>query len=182
MNRTPHGHGFYSRSGHQRGLTADQVANMTAYESHQSGFQRWKEGYGPNDSLLSGEYHSLTDDDLKRIIQVMKIYLPLCLVLYDTTVYEARIAIGTMMEQVPVTLEGLTAMLQEQQHILHQVLDTQKKMQKNQEEFEMKLSELAQWSKRSSSSSSPDNGRKKCRITRELTVSTPYNGKLWRRF
>ena len=107
MNCTPHGHGFYSRSGRQRGLTADQVANMAAYESYQSGFQHRKEGYGPNDSLLSGEYRSLTMN-LKRIIQVMKVYLLLWLVLHDTTAYEARIAVGTMMEQVlvPVTLEG----------------------------------------------------------------------------
>ena len=65
MNRTPHGHGFYSRSGRQRGLTADQVANMAAYESYQSGFQRRKEGYGPNEIILSGEYRSLTDDELE---------------------------------------------------------------------------------------------------------------------
>ena len=58
MNRTPHGHGgFYSCSGCQRGLTADQVA---AYENCQRGFQCHKEGYGPTESLLSGEYHSLS--------------------------------------------------------------------------------------------------------------------------
>jgi hypothetical protein len=58
MNRTPHGHGFYSRSGRQRGLTADQVANMAAYKSCQSGFQRRKEG-------LLREYRSLSDNDLE---------------------------------------------------------------------------------------------------------------------
>ena len=65
---------------------------------------------------------------------------------------------------------NFTAMLQEQQHILYELLDTQKKMQKKQEEFEVKLHHLAQRSEASSSSSSPDN-RKKCRITRDLTVS-----------
>ena len=37
---------------------------MATYESSQSGFQRRKEGYGLNESLLSGEYCSLTDDEL----------------------------------------------------------------------------------------------------------------------
>lgn len=65
---------------------------------------------------------------------------------------------------------NLTAMLQEQQHILHQVLDTQKKMQKKPEEFEAKLNEFARRSE--VSSSSPDvNVRKKCKVTRDLTVS-----------
>ena len=44
MNRTPHGHGFYSRSCCQRGLTADQVVNMAVYESYLSGFQHRKKG------------------------------------------------------------------------------------------------------------------------------------------
>lgn len=183
MNRTPHGHGFYSCSGRQRGLTADQVANMAAYESYQSGFQRRKEGYGPNDSLLSGEYRSLTDDELEADHTSNESLLtPLA----GSSRYNSVRGQNSNRHydgagpspSHPGGELNLTAMLQEQQHILYQVLDTQKKMQKKQEEFEMKLSELAQRSERSSSSSSPDSGRKKCRITRELTVSTPYNGKL----
>lgn len=162
MNRTPLSHGFYSRSGRQRGLTADQVADMAAYESYQSGFQRRKEGYGPNDSLLSGEYRGLTDDDLEEYTST-----PLAGSSRYNSVRGNRHYDGAGHSGGEL---NLTAMLQEQQHILYQVLDTQKKMQKKQEEFETKLSELAQRTETSSSSSSPDS-RKKCRITRDLTVS-----------
>ena len=175
MNRTPHGHGFYSRSGRQRGLTADQVVNMAAYESYQSGFQRRKEGYGPNESLLSGEYRSLTDNE-----ELEADHANLITPLAGSSRYNSVRGQSSNRHYDGAGPEGgelnLTAMLQEQQHILYQVLDTQKKIQKKQEEFEIRLSELAQRSERSSSSSSPDHsGRKKCRITRELTVSTPYN-------
>lgn len=168
MNRTPRGHGFYSLSGRQRGLTADQVADMAAYESYQSGFQRRKEGYGPNESLLSGEYRGLADDELEDYTSNERLLTPLA----GSSRYNSVRGQSSNRQYDGAGHSGgelnLTAMLQ-QQHILYQVLDTQKKMQKKQEEFEMKLSELAQRPETSSSSSSPDR-RKKCRITRDLTV------------
>ena len=156
-------------------LTADQVADMAAYESCQSGFQRHKEGYGPNESLLSGEYRSL-DDDLEDYSSNESVLTPGPLAgssRYNSVRGRGQgqgssrhyDGAGHSTEEL-----NLTAMLQEQQHILYQVLDTQKKMQKKQEEFEMKLNDLARRSETSSSSSSPDS-RKKCRITRDLTVS-----------
>ena len=59
------------------------------------------------------------------------------------------------------------AMIQQQQQLLHEILDTQKRMQSK--DFDRKLQELAK--KSESSSSSPDTSRKKVKISRVLTVS-----------
>ena len=175
MNRTPRGRGgFYSHFGRQRGLTADQVADMAAYENYQSGFQRHKEGYGPNESLLSGEYRSLStlDDELEDYSSNESVLTPLTGSSRYNSVRGQGQGSSRHYDGAGRSTEelNLTAMLQQQQHILYQVLDTQKKMQKKQEEFEIKLNELAQRSETSSNSSSPDS-RRKCRITRDLTVS-----------
>ena len=132
---------------------------------------------------MSGEYRSLTDDEELEADHASNENL-LTTPLAGSSRYNSVRGQSSNRHRYdgagPINPQGgelnLTAMLQEQQHILYQVLDTQKKIQKKQEEFEIRLSELAQRSERSSSSSSPDHsGRKKCRITRELTVSTPYN-------
>ena len=126
MNRTPRGRGgFYSRFGPHRGLTADQVADMAGYENYQSGFQRHNEGYGPNESLLSGEYHSLSTLDDENI------FTPLTSSSRYNSVRgqgqgNSRHSDGTHNSTGEL---NLTAMLQEQ-HILYQILDTRKKMQK----------------------------------------------------
>ena len=60
------------------------------------------------------------------------------------------------------------AMIQQQQQLLHEILDTQKRMQSKQEDFDRKLQELAK--KSELSSSLPDTSRK-VKISRDLTVS-----------
>ena len=132
MYRTPHGHGFYSRSGRQSGLTADEVVNMAAYETYQSGFQCRKEGYEPNESILSGEYRSLRDDDELEADYASNenLLTPLA----GSSRYNSVRGQSSNRHYDgagPINPQGgelnLTAMLQEQQHILYQVLDTQKK-------------------------------------------------------
>ena len=64
----------------------------------------------------------------------------------------------------------IVTMIQEQQQLLHQVLEAQKRMQLKQDEFDVKLQELAKRSESSSSSPDVDVRRKKFKISRDLTV------------
>ena len=177
MSLTPRGGGFYPRSDRRRGLTVDEVADMAGRESSRSGFQRRGEEYRPNESLYSGEYRNLQPSDEREDSPSNEnVFTPLA----GSSRYNSGRGQSSG-RQLPYNGSGystefnVTAMLQEQQHILYQVLDTQKKMQQKQVEFETKLNELAQRSE--TSSSSPDsNGRKKCRITRDLTVSECHCG------
>lgn len=61
---------------------------------------------------------------------------------------------------------SVVKMIQEQQHLLHQVLETQKQMQLKQKDFDDKLEEVMKTS--DSSSSSPES--RKFKIGRKLTV------------
>lgn len=172
MSHTPRGSGFYSRSGSRKRLTASEIAGLAATDgSRRSGFQCT--GYQPNESLYSGENRDLSDDHEGDSNGENHVHA-----------FAGSSRYNSLRGQSSQTLRGfhyseqgnssadfnITVMLQEQQHLLHKVLDTQKKMQQKQEEFDTKLQELTKRS--GSSSSSPDSrGKKKCRITRYLTVS-----------
>jgi len=145
---------------------------MAGRESSRSGFQRRGEGYRPNESLFSGEYRDLQlSDELDDSPSNENVFTPMAGSSRYNSVRGQSSGRQLLHNGSGYSAEfNVTAMLQEQQHILYQVLDTQKKMQQKQAQFETKLNELAQRSE--TSSSPPDsNGRKKCRITRELTVS-----------
>lgn len=152
MSRTPRrGCGFQPRSDRQRRvlLTAGEVADMTGREACRTGFQR-REGYGPHDDLYSGEYRNFSDDLGDERSNDENMLTPLT----GSSRYNSAVGMqDNGLQQPPRNRPprvrsadydaNLTAILQEQQHILHQVLDTQKKMQKKQEEFEAKLNEFA---------------------------------------
>ena len=172
MSRTPRGNGFRQRSDRRKGLTAEEVADLTGTESSLTGFRRRSEGYRPYESLFSGECRNM-DDELED----------------NENIYSNPLAGSSRYNSLRGQGDGwqlphhgpsysnhevsVAAMLQEQQQLLHKVLDTQNKMQQKQEELETKLNELSKRSE--TSSSSPDsNSRRKCRITRDLTVSNNY--------
>ena len=66
---------------------------------------------------------------------------------------------------------SIVLMIQQQQELLHTIVEIQKLMQPKQDEFDSKLQELMKHSESSATSSSPDTVKKKCRISRMLTVS-----------
>ncbi len=66
---------------------------------------------------------------------------------------------------------SILALLQKQQHLLQQVVSTQKEMQTKQSEFEAKLNEIAAKSTSSSNDSRASDRGRKMRISRDLTVS-----------
>ena len=72
------------------------------------------------------------------------------------------------------TAPSIISMLQQQQSLLHRLVENQKKIEEKQSEFEEKLKEVSEsMSARSQPSSSPDTDKanRKIRIKRDLTVS-----------
>ena len=104
--------------------------------------------YQPSQSLYDGLFeHDLSEDDLGQ------------------ENYPQNDSIG--LHSGP----ELVKMIQEQQHLLHQVLETQKQMQLKQKDFDDKLEELKKTSE--SSSSSPNcSETRKFKISRKLSVFT----------
>lgn len=169
MSRTPRSRLVSQRSGGSRSIAAATIAEMSAQPCHRPRFTSLGGGVGyqPNESLYDGQYCPLSDGSGEE---------------QDThsghkdTPYRplASSSRYNMQDQQPVSAGPSSAeivtMLQEQQQLLHRLLETQTKMQQKQDDFDSKLKQLAtQYSE--SSSSSPDvRGKRKCRITRDLTV------------
>lgn len=142
----------------KRRLCSAEVANQVVAAPSPLSFSRspslassssYRSPYRPNQSLYDGHYeHNLSDDS-----DVGQENIP----------HNDIISFRSGPE--------IVKMIQEQQHILQQVLDTQKQMQLKQKDFDDKLEELKKTSE--SSLSSPES-KKKFKISRKLTVSVRY--------
>ncbi len=169
MSRTPVPQD--GRRSRQRRLYADtDVAEMVTMQLfYRPESPRSKTAYQPNDSLYEGDYRPLAD--LSDEEQENR---------YPALASSSRYNVfqGQRYSRKPPACEGpssaeIITLLQEQQQLLHQVLETQVSMKLKQDEFERKLQELAKCSE--SSSSSPDvRGKNKCRIRRDLSVSSSF--------
>ena len=185
MTCTPSGSGFYSRPASRKRLSADEVSELAAQGENFSAFPYSRSGnrghgdinengttpvscrtYQPNESLYDGSFRELNDSEDE---EVHLRALAGSSGFNSSRGQQPRIHADSRYNLHQPHDNTITAMLQEQQKLLHQVLATQKKMQQKQDEFDTKLKEL---SKRSESSGTSDgNGKRKCRITRDLTVS-----------
>ena len=131
MSRTPRCRTSYPGSRRPRGLSVHDVADLAGYENYQSGFQRRKEaaGYGPRDSLHSGEYRSLNTLDDEPESYLRDENEPRTTPLAGSSRYN-RTHGGQDEYEGPNHSEkepNFTAMLQEQQHILYELLGYTKK-------------------------------------------------------
>lgn len=116
--------------------------------------------YQPNQSLYDGIFHGQSEESDEE----QENFPPL-----TSSSYNARGRHDERSVSVGPTSAELVKMMQEQQQLLHQLLETQKKMELKQEEFDVKLQQLSKLSE--SSSSSPDSSqKKKFKISRNLTV------------
>ena len=116
-------------------------------------------------------WRGLTADDVADV-RVTKMCLPHWPAFHNITVYKDRVAVNSFCTTDLVTL--LSSMLlrcfKNSSTSSIKFLTHKRKCRKNKRNLKQKLNELAQWAE--TSSSSPDSkGRKKCRITRELTVN-----------
>lgn len=121
-------------------------------------------GYQPNESLYEGSFRELNDSedekvDLRPLASSSRFNYsrgrqPQSHADHRFTPHHSKDS-------------GLSAIVQEQQNLLHQVIATQKKLQQKQEEFDIELKELSKLSV--SSSTSDGNVKRKCRTTRDLT-------------
>lgn len=105
--------------------------------------------YQPNQSLYSGHYEQNFSED-------------------SDDGQENNLQHSNSLPSGPTSSE-IVVMLQEQQHLLEKLLQTQKEMQEKQEDLEVKLQELKKLSESSSSSPNYSQGRK-FKISRNLTV------------
>lgn len=120
--------------------------------------------YRSNQSIYDGDYQAFADDSGEE----QENYLLASSSRYN--VLQGNHSRSIMPpECVGPSSAEIVTMIQEQQ-LLHQVLEAQKRMQLKQDEFDVKLQELAKRSESSSSSPDVDVRRKKFKISRDLTV------------
>ena len=154
MSRTPR---VSTPSGRKRTFSAVDVAQSFTMEPYRN-----QAVYRPRQSIYDGEYQHFSDDSGEE----QENYPPLA----SSSRYNALQGQGPHSRSIKPPEVDVIAMIQQQQKLLHEILDTQKRMQSKQEDFDRRLQELAK--KSESSSSSPDTSRrKKVKISRDLTVS-----------
>ena len=135
-------------SGCKRTFSAVDIAQSFTMEPYKN-----QAIYRPRQSICDGEHQHFSDDSGEE----QENYPPLA----SSSQRNALQGQGPHSRSIKPTKVDVIATIQ------HEILDTQKRMQSKQEDFDRKLQELAK-----SSSSSPDTSRrKKVKISRDLTVS-----------
>ena len=177
MSFTP---GAGRRSGLKRKLCAADVAETIMMEpctrqDRTSGPRDYQQAsprsrteavYRPNQSIYDGDYQAFADDSGEE----QENYPPLASSSRYNVLQGHHSRSIMPPECVGPSSAEIVTMIQEQQQLLHQVLEAQKRMQLKQDEFDVKLQELAKRSESSSSSPDVDVRRKKFKISRDLTV------------
>lgn len=148
---------YQSRQRH----TAEDVAGMITADVDDRGRFRT---YLPRENLYSGRSRNMTFYDSEE----ENMDPNCCDAGYTNTPRRS----SCFLNREEATVPSIISMLQEQQSLLHTLVENQKKMEVKQSELEEKLKEVSESvPARSSTSPDTDKASRKIRIKRDLTVS-----------